>query len=227
MDEERGFGGHGVRLPRLCAGRTHAVASAGRALASLRRRLRDAASTTPRASGARLRAPSTGTCRPAACSTATRAARRAGSRAAELNTCHNALDRHADGGRGDQPALIYDSPVTGTHAHVHLRRAARRGRAPRRRAARPRRRARRSRRALPARWCPRRSSRCSRARAWARSTRSCSAASRRTSSRCASTTPSRASCSRPRAGSRARASSPTSRCSTRRSRRRRTRPSTA
>jgi len=30
-----------------------------------------------------------------------------------LNTCHNALDRHADGGRGDQLALIYDSPVTG------------------------------------------------------------------------------------------------------------------
>jgi propionyl-CoA synthetase len=33
---------------------------------------------------------------------------------AELNTCHNALDRHVDGGRGNQPALIYDSPVTGT-----------------------------------------------------------------------------------------------------------------
>jgi len=32
----------------------------------------------------------------------------------ELNTCYNALDRHADGGRGDQPALIYDSAVTGT-----------------------------------------------------------------------------------------------------------------
>jgi propionyl-CoA synthetase len=32
---------------------------------------------------------------------------------AELNTCHNALDRHADGGRGDQVALIHDSPVTG------------------------------------------------------------------------------------------------------------------
>jgi propionyl-CoA synthetase len=32
----------------------------------------------------------------------------------ELNTCHNALDRHADGGRGNQPALIYDSPVTDT-----------------------------------------------------------------------------------------------------------------
>src|SRR3712207_2551443 len=33
---------------------------------------------------------------------------------AELNTCHNALDRHVDAGRADQPALIYDSPVTGT-----------------------------------------------------------------------------------------------------------------
>ena len=32
----------------------------------------------------------------------------------ELNTCHNALDRHADGGRADQPALIHDSPVTDT-----------------------------------------------------------------------------------------------------------------
>ncbi|MGH2790061.1 MAG: propionyl-CoA synthetase [Actinomycetota bacterium] len=31
-----------------------------------------------------------------------------------LNTCYNALDRHADGGRGDQPALVYDSPVTST-----------------------------------------------------------------------------------------------------------------
>ncbi|GFG55581.1 propionyl-CoA synthetase [Mycolicibacterium agri] len=32
----------------------------------------------------------------------------------ELNTCVNALDRHVDGGRADQLALIYDSPVTGT-----------------------------------------------------------------------------------------------------------------
>ncbi len=32
---------------------------------------------------------------------------------AKLNTCHNALDRHADGGREAQAALIYDSPVTG------------------------------------------------------------------------------------------------------------------
>ena len=31
----------------------------------------------------------------------------------ELNTCHNALDRHVDAGRGDQPALVYDSPARG------------------------------------------------------------------------------------------------------------------
>jgi len=33
---------------------------------------------------------------------------------ARLNTCHNLLDRHADGGRGEQVALIYDSPVAAT-----------------------------------------------------------------------------------------------------------------
>jgi propionyl-CoA synthetase len=32
----------------------------------------------------------------------------------ELNTCANALDRHVDGGRAEQTALIYDSPVTGS-----------------------------------------------------------------------------------------------------------------
>jgi len=32
----------------------------------------------------------------------------------ELNTCFNALDRHIRDGRGEQAALIYDSPVTGT-----------------------------------------------------------------------------------------------------------------
>jgi propionyl-CoA synthetase len=32
----------------------------------------------------------------------------------ELNTCDNALDRHVEEGRGEQAALIYDSPVTGT-----------------------------------------------------------------------------------------------------------------
>ncbi|MDA8057719.1 MAG: propionyl-CoA synthetase [Actinomycetota bacterium] len=31
----------------------------------------------------------------------------------ELNTCFNALDRHVRDGRGDQLALVYDSPVTG------------------------------------------------------------------------------------------------------------------
>ncbi len=30
----------------------------------------------------------------------------------ELNTAHNCLDRHVDAGRGDQVALIHDSPVT-------------------------------------------------------------------------------------------------------------------
>ena len=33
-------------------------------------------------------------------------------RGGTLNTCHNALDRHVDGGRAEQRALIYDSPVT-------------------------------------------------------------------------------------------------------------------
>jgi len=32
---------------------------------------------------------------------------------AECSTCWNALDRHVEGGRADQAALIYDSPVTG------------------------------------------------------------------------------------------------------------------
>jgi propionyl-CoA synthetase len=32
---------------------------------------------------------------------------------AELNTCFNALDRHVRDGRGDQTALVYDSPVSG------------------------------------------------------------------------------------------------------------------
>jgi len=31
-----------------------------------------------------------------------------------MNSCHNALDRHVERGRADQPALIYDSPVTAT-----------------------------------------------------------------------------------------------------------------
>jgi propionyl-CoA synthetase len=42
----------------------------------------------------------------------------------ELNTCHNALDRHCESGRGGQVALIYDSPVTGqvkTFTYFELR----------------------------------------------------------------------------------------------------------
>ena len=32
---------------------------------------------------------------------------------AELNTCFNCIDRHVEAGRGDQQALIWDSPMTG------------------------------------------------------------------------------------------------------------------
>ena len=35
---------------------------------------------------------------------------------AKVNTCYNALDRHVERGRGEQAALIYDSPVTQTKA---------------------------------------------------------------------------------------------------------------
>ncbi len=33
---------------------------------------------------------------------------------ATLNTCYNAVDRHVEAGRGEQTAIIYDSPVTDT-----------------------------------------------------------------------------------------------------------------
>lgn len=33
---------------------------------------------------------------------------------ATCNACYNAVDRHVDAGRGSQPAIIYDSPVTGS-----------------------------------------------------------------------------------------------------------------
>jgi propionyl-CoA synthetase len=42
----------------------------------------------------------------------------------EVNTCYNAVDRHVEGGRADQLALIYDSPVTGiirTYSYRQLR----------------------------------------------------------------------------------------------------------
>src|SRR3954451_13303713 len=41
-----------------------------------------------------------------------------------LNVSANCLDRHVDGGRGEQAALIYDSPVTGrgeTFTYAQLR----------------------------------------------------------------------------------------------------------
>ncbi len=38
-----------------------------------------------------------------------------------MNTCFNAVDRHVRDGRGDQPALIYDSPVTGTVRSITYR----------------------------------------------------------------------------------------------------------
>jgi len=39
----------------------------------------------------------------------------------ELNTCHNAVDRHVASGRAEQPAIIYDSPVTGTVVKITYR----------------------------------------------------------------------------------------------------------
>jgi propionyl-CoA synthetase len=41
-----------------------------------------------------------------------------------LNTCHNCLDRHVEAGRGEQPALIWDSAMTGkvvTYTYAELR----------------------------------------------------------------------------------------------------------
>jgi propionyl-CoA synthetase len=43
---------------------------------------------------------------------------------ASTNTCFNCVDRHVESGRGDQAALIYDSPVTGskrTYSYRELR----------------------------------------------------------------------------------------------------------
>ncbi len=35
-----------------------------------------------------------------------------------LNTCYNAVDRHVAAGRGEQAAILYDSPVTGSQARI-------------------------------------------------------------------------------------------------------------
>lgn len=37
---------------------------------------------------------------------------------ARVNTCWNAVDRHVEGGRGDQVAIIHDSPITGTQSKI-------------------------------------------------------------------------------------------------------------
>ena len=37
---------------------------------------------------------------------------------AKCNTCFNAVDRHVRDGRGDQVAIIHDSPITGTKAKI-------------------------------------------------------------------------------------------------------------
>jgi propionyl-CoA synthetase len=37
------------------------------------------------------------------------------------NTCHNAVDRHVAGGRGDQAAIVYDSPLTGSSRTITYR----------------------------------------------------------------------------------------------------------
>ncbi|TDI38575.1 MAG: propionyl-CoA synthetase [Acidobacteria bacterium] len=42
-------------------------------------------------------------------------------RGGQLNSCYNALDRHVEGGRADQLALVYDSPVTQTVKYFTFR----------------------------------------------------------------------------------------------------------
>jgi len=37
---------------------------------------------------------------------------------AECNTCYNAVDRHVEDGRGEQDAIIYDSPITGHKSKI-------------------------------------------------------------------------------------------------------------
>ena len=39
----------------------------------------------------------------------------------EMNTCFNAVDRHVENGRGDQTAIIFDSPVTDTKKKISYR----------------------------------------------------------------------------------------------------------
>jgi propionyl-CoA synthetase len=59
-------------------------------------------------------APSTGNARPSGILDDSRAPLYSWFRDGVLNTCHNAIDRHVEGGRADQAALIYDSAVAQT-----------------------------------------------------------------------------------------------------------------
>ena len=40
---------------------------------------------------------------------------------ARVNACYNAIDRHVEAGRGEQAAIYYDSPVTGTKRTISYR----------------------------------------------------------------------------------------------------------
>ena len=75
---------------------------------------------------------------------------------AVCNTCYNALDRHVAGGRADQAALIYDSPLTNSSREIHLCRDAERGADARRDPAGLRRRARATASSSTCRWCRKR-----------------------------------------------------------------------
>ena len=81
------------------------------------------ADATPRRSGPRPPARSTGTSPGTRCSIPMPAQYGRWFAGAECNTAYNCLDRHVESGRGAQKALIYDSPVTKTTRSLHLRRA--------------------------------------------------------------------------------------------------------
>lgn len=40
----------------------------------------------------------------------------------KISTCYNCIDRHVEEGRGDEVAIFYDSPVTGTKDQITYRR---------------------------------------------------------------------------------------------------------
>ena len=39
----------------------------------------------------------------------------------EISTCYNCVDRHVLAGHGDEPAILYDSPVTNTKQRITYR----------------------------------------------------------------------------------------------------------